>query len=190
MKTGKATYAVECGSRCVVVCDASFYVYGYVKGNSSPAALLGPDSDQDRKCVFLVPSGVHQVEVRCRDRARHVFTETKKPPKEELDPTPVEVPIGMTKRAPSLHDDMKRFIREEMSRAAAEAGFESLEESDDFELDEDPDPVSRYELSEMQEEAIWPEDPDPPAEDRAKAPAKSGEGPEAEEAEPATAAAE
>lgn len=164
MKTGKATYAVECGSRCVVVCDASFYVYGYEKGKSTPAALLGPDSDQDRKCVFLVPSGIHSVEVRCRERARHVFTETPRAPRELLDPTPVEVPIGMSKRVPSLHDDMKRYIREEISRQAGDAGFETLEEADDFDVGEEVDPVSRYELSEMQEEAIWPEDPpDKPA---------------------------
>lgn len=68
-------------------------------------------------------------------------------------------------RAISRHEEMKEFIRREMSRMAADAGHESFEEADDFDVDEDPDPVSVYELPEAPVE--WPDgvkdvDADPP----------------------------
>lgn len=67
------------------------------------------------------------------------------------DDTPVEVPLNW-KRPPSMQEMIKQHIRVEMSRQAADSGFESFEESDDFEVDEDPDPLSQYELREMVEE--------------------------------------
>lgn len=51
------------------------------------------------------------------------------------DPTPIEIPSGL-RRPPSIHDEMKRFIRMELSRQQSEAGLESFEEADDFDLDE------------------------------------------------------
>lgn len=68
------------------------------------------------------------------------------------DPTPVEVPLHL-RRPASIQDDIKRMVREELSRAAADAGEETFEEADDFSVDDDPDPFSQYELSAMQEEA-------------------------------------
>lgn len=63
------------------------------------------------------------------------------------DPRPVEWPTGLS-RPPSLQDEIKRFVRMELSRQAADQGVESFEEADDFDLDEDPDVVPRtaYEL--------------------------------------------
>lgn len=69
------------------------------------------------------------------------------------DPTPVEMPLGF-KRPPSLQEEIQRLIRVQMSQLAQEDGYESFEEADDFEVDEDPDPLSPYEVVEMQPEAI------------------------------------
>lgn len=65
------------------------------------------------------------------------------------DPTPVEVPLF---RPLSIHEEMKRFIRSEMSRQAAEAGQESFEEADDFDVGDDDEIVSPYEMVELKEE--------------------------------------
>lgn len=73
------------------------------------------------------------------------------------DPTPVEMPLGF-KRPPTLQEEIQRIIRQQMSMQAEEAGFESFEEADDFEVDEDPDPLSPYEVTEMQEEAAYPKE--------------------------------
>lgn len=59
--------------------------------------------------------------------------------------TPVSVPLGW-QRPLSIQELIKRHIREEMSRQAADDGQETFEEADDFEVDEDPDPLSKYEL--------------------------------------------
>lgn len=78
------------------------------------------------------------------------------------DQTPVEMPIGY-RRPLTMEERMQKYIREEMSRRAADDGMESFEEADDFDVeDEDEyDPISGYEMSELQEEAGF-KDADPP----------------------------
>lgn len=69
------------------------------------------------------------------------------------DPTPMSLPAGWD-RPESLTDQIKRLIRVQMSREAFDAGHESFEEADDFEVDEDPDPVSAYEVRELVPEPL------------------------------------
>ena len=88
------------------------------------------------------------------------------------DKRPIAVPAGWD-RPLSLQDQIKRFIRSEASRAAAAAGEETFEEADDFDVDEDPDPLSVYELPEARPE--WPggvkdADGDPPPDPSGKSP--------------------
>ena len=75
-----------------------------------------------------------------RDRARGM--------KETPDPTPIHVP-GAT-RPLTLREEMRRFVRTEVSRAAAEQGVGSFEEEDDFDLPpEEADLVTPYTVREM-----------------------------------------
>lgn len=90
------------------------------------------------------------------------------------DSRPVAVPAGW-ERPLSLHDQIKRFIRAQMSQDAAAAGDETFEEADDFDIDdEDPLPVSMYEVPEAVPEApggvkeVDPDPPPPPEEKRPK----------------------
>lgn len=69
------------------------------------------------------------------------------------DPTPVAVPAGWA-RPPSMEELIRRHIRVEMSRQAADQGLETFEESDDFEVDEEGDPLSPYEIPEAPPEAL------------------------------------
>lgn len=75
---------------------------------------------------------------------------------EPIDNTPVEIPTRL--RLPqSRTDQMRAFIREEMSRQSAEQGHETFAEADDLEPDdEEAMPYTPYEMQEL-------EPPSPPA---------------------------
>lgn len=63
------------------------------------------------------------------------------------DPTPIEVAPGAI-RPESLTSIMQRMIRQHLSQAAEEHGFESLEEANDFDVGEDEwdDQLTKYEV--------------------------------------------
>lgn len=86
---------------------------------------------------------------------------------ERVDNTPVELPTRL--RLPqSRTDQIRQFIREEMSRASASQGHETFEEADDVEPDDDDHlPLSRYELLELEPPA--PVEPPSPPKDGVKA---------------------
>lgn len=67
------------------------------------------------------------------------------------DPTPVEVPLKF-RRKPSREDDIRRLIREVISGYVESKGFESFKEADDFDISDDQEMVSPYEMTAMQEE--------------------------------------
>lgn len=61
------------------------------------------------------------------------------------DPTPVAPAIGH-RPGPTLREQIRAMVAE-ASREAAQAGLESLEEADDFDIDDDPEaPATDYEL--------------------------------------------
>lgn len=88
------------------------------------------------------------------------------------DPTPVAAAIGH-RPGPTLREQIRDMIQSEKLRMEAEAaGFESLEEADDFDVGEDYDPESPYELdrdlptiaelNRRKKEAETAEEPPPP----------------------------
>lgn len=66
------------------------------------------------------------------------------------DVTPVETPIQMRRMNRSFSsDDVREIVRLEISRQAQLHGFDTIEEADDFEVDDDsPDFVSAFEMRE------------------------------------------
>lgn len=60
------------------------------------------------------------------------------------DPTPMAPPVGY-KKQPSMMEHMRAIVQNELSRRAAERGFETFEEADDFEDMDDPWPTSPHE---------------------------------------------
>lgn len=61
------------------------------------------------------------------------------------DPVPSEPPVGY-QVAPSMFEQVQAMVRSERLRQEAEeAGFESFEEADDFEIGDDYDPETPYE---------------------------------------------
>lgn len=71
--------------------------------------------------------------------------------REEPDQTPVEWPAHL-KRPPTLAEEIQRLVRAEVSRVASESGLETFEEADDFDMDDEMEPFSPHELSELEEE--------------------------------------
>lgn len=67
------------------------------------------------------------------------------------DQTPIV--IRMPSKVISHWDDVRSFIKRELSGAAAAAHVESFEEANDFDIDDDPPIPSRWEYSADQEEA-------------------------------------
>lgn len=97
---------------------------------------------------------------------------------EPVDNTPVEVPTRL--RLPqSRTEQMREFIRREMSLNAQEAGHESFEEADDIEPDDEENmPLSPYELH-MLEPSVGADDPlTKPGEGEALAPVGPAPSPE------------
>jgi hypothetical protein len=67
------------------------------------------------------------------------------------DTTPVEVPLDL--QPETTDQKIARGVAIELSKAAQKAGVETLEESMDFDIpDEENDPITQYEIEEMQEE--------------------------------------
>lgn len=60
------------------------------------------------------------------------------------DPRPLQVPAGF-KRPPTLAEQVQRLVRGALSRQAAEQGFETFEESEDFDVGDEIDPSTPYE---------------------------------------------
>lgn len=66
---------------------------------------------------------------------------------EVLDSTPMAKPPGWTEPE-TIVQQIHRLVREEISRQAVAEGFESFEEADDFDVDDDPEIKSAYEIDE------------------------------------------
>lgn len=66
------------------------------------------------------------------------------------DSTPVELPVGC-EHPESLEAMIARMIRVEAHKALGE-GLESFDEADDFDVEDDGELVSEYQMKDMQEE--------------------------------------
>lgn len=64
---------------------------------------------------------------------------------ETLDTTPVAIPIKL-QRADNIASEVARLVRGTLSQLAEAQGHETFEESDDFDVGEDFDPKSPYEI--------------------------------------------
>jgi len=72
--------------------------------------------------------------------------------REILDKTPVEMPLGYEKPE-SLSDMIARMVRATNEQAKRTGAFETIEEADDFEVD-DQEMQSPYQFNQMQEEFL------------------------------------
>lgn len=66
---------------------------------------------------------------------------------EVLDNRPLSRPVGWSTPL-SLQDQIRMFVRRELSQQAGNVGSETFEEADDFDCDDDPELKSPYEVDE------------------------------------------
>lgn len=106
--------------------------------------------------------------------------------REVVSSTPVAPPIGYVKQ-PSLYEQMRAMVRQELSAAAEAAGAESFEEADDFDVGDfdptspfeevfDPTPVSELRRRAAEAEASSPAEPVASPSGSASAPPSEGPG--------------
>lgn len=82
---------------------------------------------------------------------------------EDPDPTPFAPTVGI-RRSESLEEKMRRMIRDEMSHVAERQGMETFDEADDFDVEDELDPQSMYEIP--WEPAFEPRSPAPASDPR------------------------
>lgn len=129
--------------------DGAFAVWT-VLNDGSLDRIVGPGSSTDRK--FVVRS--YSVPIRLRVVHKDNISvsgsfEERDPDHETLDKTPLEVPL----MAPmTLQERINEQIRYALEQQAEREGYESPEEAADLDVDEDPEPLSQYELTDMQDE--------------------------------------
>lgn len=72
---------------------------------------------------------------------------------ETLDDTPVSLPVRLM-RGENIASEVQRLVQAQLSMLASNAGYESWEESNDFEVGDDWEPESQYEVNDFSEEAF------------------------------------
>jgi len=157
--------------------DGEITLYGLIKGQREH---IMPMPTHLRRGFIIVPAEVTQMEVKTAKSTNYtVAIKSNNDGKEYLDQTPIE--IGIDQQRPlSLHEEMRRFITEEVSRQATSEGHESFEDADDFDLEQD-EFQTQYTLHEMQEEE--PIDP-VPSEPKVDAPPDATLAPKPEDTTP------
>lgn len=98
------------------------------------------------------------------DKAHRLCHSLNSDGSEAPDPQPMFVASGL-KKPETLQQQIRRMIRNEASLYAMEHGSESFEEADDFDIGDDFDPESPYEL-EFDQENFTAERPQPSADQR------------------------
>lgn len=168
MYSGNNTIKVDPNSKLVIKASAVFTCYGMIDKNE--VEILGSFGGL-RISTPLKPEITH-VKIQTAKNTKYTVEFIPMASRtEQLDTTPIEVPI---QRPLTLKEEMQRFIRQEFSNQLHDDGFETFEESDDFDIDDDFDPLSEYELSDLQEEFIAETPPEPSQDPQEPIPDKSG----------------
>lgn len=135
--------------------DASFTAYSM--DGTKRETILGPFKPDQRRVIARLPIGCKRIDVAtAKSTFWQLVIDYRTDGKEYPDQTPIEVPLNM-KKPESLRDTMRRFIREEFSREAVMSEKESFEEANDFDIDDETDLLSPYEITDMEPEYLQDE---------------------------------
>ncbi len=179
MYKGSKELSIHTGATITIRSSGTFCAFA-IEGKER-TIILGPVSSIARTLRYKLPDDIGKIFVKTEKSTEWTCEWEYNNRSEVLDNTPVEMPVGYN-HPESLADQMRRFIRDEVS-AARETDQGSFEEEDDFYEDEET--LTQYEMTDMQEveEIDWDENPDsttekqeaepaddPPKEDAKKAP--------------------
>ncbi len=152
MNKGPGNATAAPGASVQIRTSGTFTVFLLESGKRT--AILGPLNHNSRSLNTKLPWDSHMFYVKCEKSTEWSMTWKANPfPNTHPDTTPLEISIGDEKPL-SIHEEMRRFIREEISHAAQQQGQESFEEEDDFDIPDPDEITSPYEMSEMQEEYL------------------------------------
>ncbi len=121
----------------------------YAMEGKKRTIILGPINTNARILKYKLPSDIEKVFVKTEKSTEWTMAWSYYDRSEILDETPVEMPVGY-EEPETLADQMRRFIKDEVSKQAVADNMGSFEEEDDFELDE-MEPLTNYELTDMEE---------------------------------------
>lgn len=151
MQTGPGNFKIPPGCGLVIRCSKKFTALG-LNHLGDLVSVLGPCAETDRTLRRHVPHDVNTLKMLTSKTAHWEYSYTDRHSHEDLDRTPIEIPVAPKELR--YEDEMRRIVRDELSRHAEASHRETFEESDDFEI-EDDDPLSPYETTEMQEDAEY-----------------------------------
>lgn len=164
MHKGPNKHSVFPGDTFKLESDQAVTMFGLIKGQREHIFAIPTTA---RRGVVVIPALVTQVEVKTPKSTNYTVVITpSNDGREYLDDTPIELGLDAN-RPPSLHEEMRRFITEEVSRQAESTGHSSFEEEDDF-TDDEENFITPYTLTEMQDEA--PLEEQPPSEPKVDSP--------------------
>lgn len=129
-------------------CEFQVDFWATVFVEKDPVRMGAPGSSDSRKLTIIVHPG-ERLEIETEGYWTYV-TEDLGPEKNNGIPHSIAVPEEYEKPL-SLREEMRRYIRSEISAVASQQGMETLEEANDFEVDDDDDDIlSPYEVVEME----------------------------------------
>jgi hypothetical protein len=141
--TNAQTIEIKPCSRVNIESDRDFTVYGLVDGEK-----VSVHPSINRRLSLFPAEQVDAILVDIEDGGLFICQISEIPnPKEKPDLRPVEIPLGLD-RPPSLKEEMQMYIRQQFSQLAEEHNLGSFEEEDDFDIDDDDLPYSKYEQTE------------------------------------------
>ena len=152
METGPGNVKIPPGCALVIRCSKKFTALG-LSPDGHLASILGPSAETDRTLRRIIPLDVNTLKMQTSKLAHWEYSYSDRHGAEELDLTPIEIPVDTGPLR--YEDEMRRIVRDELSRNAEAQHQETFEEADDFEIldAEDETESSEYEITEMQDEA-------------------------------------
>ena len=144
----KGSKEIKCAKGATILIRASGTFCAYAMEASKRTLILGPLTSTARALKYKLPPDIEKVFVKAEKSTEWTIEWSYYNPSEISDPIPVELPIGF-QQPESLASQMRRMIKNEVSRAAEEQGFGSFQDEDDFELDEEI--LTNYEMTDMEE---------------------------------------
>ena len=154
LEKGTKVFQFDKKQKISVLADGVFVIYLLKDGERE--SIIGPRDSNVRQINFILPNN-SSIEVVCQDLVMYSVIAKELPEDREIpDPRPLEAAIS-TESPLSLRDEMKRFIRQEFSRQAEVQGEESIEDADDFDIEDDDMLYSPHEYKELQDDYL-PED--------------------------------
>jgi hypothetical protein len=149
MFTSNKKFDVGPGARIQIRADGPFMVYTIEKGKRDQ--VVGPFNREQWYLRTVLPIHVTKIEVVPKEETGYNIEITQLPSAKSINNgEPVEIPLDC-RRPQTTEQLVAKYVSEAIYRQQERDGYESPEEADDFEMDIE-DPLSQYELQEMQSE--------------------------------------